>query len=187
VIERPAEVGCFAHGMKRSKLREKNAASRAVDMLLCKVAGRPFKTEISVPSFDRVTPVKLAGALANSTVALVTDGGLVVKGNPDRMPAGYTDRMTSIPIAGWERLTVDRVEVYHGGFDNRFVNADPERLVPLGPMRELEREGAIGKLFDTIYATAGLSMSLTNAKRVGQEMGKRLKQGGVQAAILTST
>jgi glycine reductase len=156
-------------------------------MLLCKIAGKPFKTEISIPAFDRVTPVKMAIPLAQATVALVTDGGLVVKGNPDRMPAGNTDRMTSVPIAGLDRLTREQVEIYHGGFDNQFVNEDPERLVPLEAMRDLEREGAIGKLFETIYATAGLSMSITNAKRVGQEIAKRLLREGVQAAILTST
>jgi glycine reductase len=186
-IERPAEAGCFARGLKRSVLCEYNAARRAVDMLLCKIAGKPFKTEISIPAFDRVTPVKMAIPLAQATVALVTDGGLVVKGNPDRMPAGNTDRMTSVPIAGLDRLTREQVEIYHGGFDNQFVNEDPERLVPLEAMRDLEREGAIGKLFETIYATAGLSMSITNAKRVGQEIAKRLLREGVQAAILTST
>jgi glycine reductase len=186
-ITRPAESGCFARGLKRSVLREQNAACRAVDMVLAKVAGRPFKSEVSLPSFDRVEPVKLAVPLAQAKVALVTDGGLLVKGNPDRMPAGYTDRMTAVPIAGFDRLTPEQVEVYHGGFDNQFVNADPERLVPLETMRELERKGVIGKLNEIIYATAGLAMSLTNAKKVGQEMAKRLKADGVQAAILTST
>ena len=54
-------------------------------------------------------------------------------------------------------------------------------------MRQLEREGAIGRLYETVYATAGLGMSLTNAKKLGQEIGRRLRQDGVQAVILTST
>lgn len=186
-IARPTEVGCFAHGMKRSVVREHTAARRAVDMLVAKLTGQPFKSEISLPSFDRVTLVKLAVALKDATVALVTDGGMVVKGNPERMPAGYTDRMTTVPIAGVERLTRDVVEVNHGGFDNQFVNADPERLLPLEIMRELERAGTVGRLNPTIYATAGLSMSLTNAKKVGQEMARRLVADGVHAVILTST
>lgn len=186
-IARPAEVGCFPRGLKRSVLRQDNAAHRAVDMVLAKVAGRPFQSEVSLPSFDRVEPVKLSVPLSQARVALVTDGGLLVKGNPDRMPAGYTDRMTAVPIAGCDRLTPAGVEVYHGGYDNQFVNADPERLVPLSVMRELERKGVIGKLNDVIYATAGLAMALSNAKKVGQEMARRLKADGVQAAILTST
>lgn len=186
-IDRPAQAGCFARGLKRSVMRDQNAASRALDMLQRKLAGLPFKTEISVPAFDRVEPVKLANPLARSLVALVTDGGLVVKGNPERMPAGYTDRFTAVSIAELDRLTPQRVEVHHGGFDTQFVNADPERLVPLEIMREMEREGVIGKLYETIYSTAGLAMSLTNGKRVGSEIGKRLKQDGVQAAVLTST
>jgi glycine reductase len=184
---RPAEVGCFAQGLKRSIIREHNAAHRVIDMLLAKLAGQPFTSEISRPAFDRVEPVKLSIPLAQVKLALLTDGGLLVKGNPDRMPAGYTDRMTVVPIAGFDRLTPDKVEVYHGGYDNQFVNADPERLVPLEAVRNLERKGVIGKLNDVIYATAGLSMSLTNAKKVGKEMARRLQADGVQAAILTST
>ncbi len=186
-ILRPAEVGCFPSGMKRSVLREHNAARRAVDMLVAKLTGQPFQSEISLPSFDRVELVKLPVPLSKATVALVTDGGLLVKGNPERMPAGYTDRMTSVPITGVGCLTREVVEVLHGGYDNQFVNADPERLVPLEVMRELERAGVFGKLNPTIYATAGLAMSLTNAKKVGQEMARRLLGDGVHAIILTST
>jgi glycine reductase len=186
-IERPAEVGCFACGMKRSVVREHNAAQRIVDMLLLRLAGEPFTSEVSIPVFDRVEPVRISLPLCKLTVGLITDGGLVVKGNPDRMPSGYTDRMTSVPIGGCDRLTTERVEVNHGGYDNKFVNADPERLVPLEAMRALERNGIIGKLNDTIYATAGAAMSLSNAKKVGQHMARLLHADGVQAAILTST
>ncbi|SRR5579875_440275 len=186
-IDRPAEAGCFPHGMKRPVVRDKTAAQRAIDMLLHKLAGQPFATEVSVPRFDRVAPVKLATALSAANVALVTDGGLVVKGNPDRMPNGYCDRFTTIPIGGLERFTTDLVEAHHGGYDTQFVNQDLNRLVPLDAMRELEREGAIGHLHETVYATAGLGMSLTNARKIGREIGARLRNEGVQAVILTST
>jgi glycine reductase complex component B subunit gamma len=186
-IDRPTEAGCFARGMKRAAMREEPAAKRAIDMLLRKVAGQPWATEVSVPAFDRVAPVKLDAPLANSTVALVTDGGLIVKGNPDRMPNGYCDRITAIPIHGLERFTTDVVEAHHGGYDTQFVNQDLNRLVPLDAMRQLEREGAVGRLHETVYATAGLGMSLTNARKLGQEIGQRLRQDGVQAVILTST
>ncbi len=187
VIDRPAQAGCFPRGMKRAVVREEIAAKRAIDMLLHKVAGEPWATEVSVPAFDRVAPVKINLPLASATVALVTDGGLVVKGNPDRMPNGYCDRITAIPIRGLERFTTDLVEAHHGGYDTQFVNQDLNRLVPLDAMRQLEREGAVGRLYETVYATAGLGMSLTNAKKLGREIGQRLRQDGVQAVILTST
>jgi len=186
-IERPADAGCFPHGLKRPVVREENAAKRAVDMLLKKLGGEPFATEVSVPSFDRVAPAKLGAPLAAATVALVTDGGLVVRGNPERMPNGYCDRFTTIPVSGLERFTTDLVEAHHGGYDTQFVNQDLNRLVPLDAMRELEREGAFGRLHETVYATAGLGMSLTNARKIGREIGARLRQEGVQAVILTST
>jgi glycine reductase len=77
--------------------------------------------------------------------------------------------------------------VHHGGYDTRFVNADANRLVPLDAVRELEREGAFGKLHETIHSTAGLGMSLSNARKLGREIGTRLKNHGVDAVILTST
>ncbi|MBF6568675.1 MAG: glycine/betaine/sarcosine/D-proline family reductase selenoprotein B [Candidatus Binataceae bacterium] len=186
-LDRPAELGCFPHGMKRPVVREQIAARRAIDMLLSKLTGQPFTTEMSVPVFDRVEPTRLKLPLSEATVALVTDGGLVAKGNPERMPNGYTDRITAIPIHGLDRFTTDIVEAHHGGYDTQFVNQDLNRLTPLDAARELERNGVIGKLHETVYATAGLGMSISNAKKVGREIGRRLLDQGVQAVILTST
>ncbi len=186
-IVQPAEAGCFARGLKRTVFRDDDAAKRAVDMLMRKIAGQPFVSEISVPKFDRVTPARMAASLANATVALVTDGGLVAKGNPERMPTGYTDRMTAISVTGRRQFATDDVEVHHFGYNTQFVSDDANRLVPLDVMRDLEREGVIGKLSETVYSTAGAGMSLANARKVGREIGQRLLQDGAQAAILTST
>jgi glycine reductase len=186
-IDRPAEVGCFARGFKRSVVRAEPAAQRAVDLLLKKLAGAPYRSEISIPSFDRVPPAAPPADLSRALVAVVTDGGLIQAGNPEGMPAGFTDRRTVLSIAGHDRLDPDSFDVHHGGYDTRFVKADPNRLVPLDALRELEAEGAIGRLFDTVHSTAGLGMSLTNARRLGQEIGRDLKQAGVEAVILTST
>jgi betaine reductase len=186
-LDRPADVGCLPRGLKRPVVREFNAARRVVDMLLDKLHDRPFVSEISVPLFDRVPSAKIDGSLHEATVAIVTDGGLIARGNPEKMPNGFTDRMTAIPIASLERLSGDFVEVHHGGYDTRFVNDDPNRLVPLDALRDLEKRGSFGKLYEIIFSTAGLGMSLSNAKRLGKTIGERLRNDGVQAVILTST
>jgi glycine reductase len=186
-INRPTEVGCFPHGRKRSVVRERPAAQRAVDMLLHKLAEQPTPSEISIPSFDRVEPAPLAAHLSQARVAVVTDGGLIAKGNPEGMPPGFTDRKVALSIAGLTKLSTDTFEVYHKGYDTQFVNSDPNRLVPLDILRQLEQEQVIGHLFETVYSTAGLGMTLTNARRLGHDIGQQLKQAGVQAVILTST
>jgi glycine reductase len=186
-IDRPAEAGCFPRGLKRSMIRAEPAARRAVDLLLQKLGGEPYRSEISIPTFDRVPLAAPPADLSRALVAVVTDGGLIPAGNPDGMPAGFTDRRTTLSVAGRERLDTEAFDVNHGGYDTRFVRADPNRLVPLDALRELEAQGAIGRLLETVHSTAGLGMSLTNARRLGREIAGSLKRDGVEAVILTST
>ena len=54
-------------------------------------------------------------------------------------------------------------------------------------MRDLEREGVIGKLYNKFYATVGNGTSVANAKKFGAEIVNRLVNDGVTAVILTST
>lgn len=186
-LDRPAEAGCFARGLKRSVIRGEPAARRAVDLLMKKLTGAPYRSEISIPTFDRVPPATPPADLSRALVAVVTDGGLIHAGNPEGMPAGFTDRRTTLSVAGRARLDTESFDVNHGGYDTRFVRADPNRLVPLDALRELEAEGVIGRLADTVHSTAGLGMSLTAARRIGREIAGSLKEDGVEAVILTST
>ena len=186
-IDRPADAGCFPRGLKRSLVRAEPAARRAVDLLIKKLAGAPYESEISIPTFDRVPPAAPPGDLSRALVAVVTDGGLIHAGNPEGLPAGFTDRSITLSVAGRARLDTEAFDVNHGGYDTRFVKADPNRLVPLDVLRELEAEGVIGRLSDTVYSTAGLGMSLTAARRIGREIADSLKRDGVEAVVLTST
>jgi len=186
-IARPADEGCFTHGYKQSVTREQTAAQRGIDMLLCKLAGQPYQSEISIPTFDKVELALPPPDLSKALVAVVTDGGLITKGNPEGMPPGFTDRKVALSITGRSRLETATFEVYHKGYDTQFVNTDPNRLVPLDTLRQLEQEGIIGRLFETVYSTAGLGMTLSNARRLGRDIAQQLRQAGVEAVILTST
>jgi glycine reductase len=120
-------------------------------------------------------------------VALVTDGGLVPAGNPDGIESAAATRFGVYSIAGRDRLSPDEYEVSHGGYDNRYVKADPNRLVPVDAARQLEKEGRIGKLHDAYIVTTGLTNPVQNSRRLGREIADHLKQAGVDAVILTST
>ncbi|HAI09701.1 MAG TPA: hypothetical protein DCM17_10260 [Dehalococcoidia bacterium] len=75
----------------------------------------------------------------------------------------------------------------HGGYDNRPVEEDPHRLVPVDVLREMEREGLVGKLHPEFLSTTGNSNPLENSRRMGREMATRLIEAGVDSVILTST
>ena len=186
-IDRPALEGCFARGMKRSVIRDENAAERTVGMLLAKLRGEPPGTEVSIPRFESVALAPMRKPLAEACVAVVTDGGLVTAGNPEKLPAGFSDRYVRVSVAKLDTLDAQGFGINHGGFDTRFLVADPNRLVPLDALRELERDHVIGKLHDTVHSTAGLGMSVANARKIGAEIAGRLIREGVDVALLTST
>ncbi len=75
----------------------------------------------------------------------------------------------------------------HAGYDSQWVDADPNRLVPIDALRALAEEGAIGKLHDYVYVTTGTGTTVTDAERMGAEIARRLRADGVQAVVATST
>jgi len=186
-IGKPDEEGYFPRGIVHNERVERNAAQRAVDMVLAKIKGEPFQPELELPKFDRVKPVPAVKDLTSAKIALVTDGGLVPKGNPDNMEAQRSTRFATYSIKGLDSLSPEGFEANHSGYDTVFVDQDPNRLVPLDVARNLEKEGAIGRLNDKIYATAGVATSLDNARTIGQGIAEKLKADGVDGVILTST
>src|ERR1051325_2847677 len=112
-IGKPGEEGYLPRGIKRNELASKPPAERAVDMLLAKLRGDPFESEISAPKFSPAQPAAPLKDLSSAVIALVTDGGLVPEGNPDRMEPGRPSRFTSIQIAGLNRLDPEQFDVVH--------------------------------------------------------------------------
>ena len=186
-IGRPAEEGYFPRGIIRDERTDKSAAERAVSMVLAKIKGEPFEPEIELPKFDRVKPPAAIKDLASAKIALATDGGLVPKGNPDKMESYKSTRFASYNIKGVDSLSSKDFEANHIGYETEYIDQDPNRLVPLDVMRDLEKEGVVGKLHDRVYATAGVATSLTNSKKIGQGIAEQLKADGVDGVILTST
>src|SRR5262249_25062110 len=79
------EEGYFARGVRRNTRLERPAAERALDMLLAKLGGRPYRTELHIESFGTVPPPPPVPDLGHALVALVTESGLVPLGNPDKL------------------------------------------------------------------------------------------------------
>lgn len=186
-IGKPTEEGYFPRGLILNELSDRTAAQRVVSMLLAKVQGQPFQSEVPSPKYDRVKPAPGIRDLHSATIALVTDGGLVPKGNPDSIEPERATRFGSYSIRGVSALKPQDYEVIHAGYTPVFVNQDPHRLVPVDVMRDLEKERVIGKLHETFYSTAGCASIVENVKKMGQAISQQLKSEGVSGVILTST
>jgi betaine reductase len=186
-IGKPNEEGYLPRGVKRNEFAAKPPAERAVDMLLAKLRGDEFHSEIAPPQFAGSKPAAALRELSSAVIALVTDGGLVPEGNPDNIEPGRPTRFTTIPIAGVSSLDADKYDAVHSGYDTAIANRDPNRLVPLDTMRDLEREGVIGKLHEFVHSTGGAHAAVENATVIGKDIAQRLKAAGVTGVILTST
>ena len=183
----PREEGYLTRGLIRDQFVGKSSAERLVDMVLAKVRNQPFDTEMPVTSFEPVARPKGVDDLSKATVMLITDGGLVPKGNPDAIEGMAATRWGAYDISGADDLAGEDYEISHGGYDPRFVQADPDRLVPLDALRQLEQDGAVGRIHGEFLSTSGLSNPLSNTRRLGREMAEKVKREGVDAVILTST
>ena len=183
----PAAEGYFARGVTRNVVAGAIAADRAVAMLLDKLAGRSVASEVPRPAFPPVPAPRLVKTLEGATIALITDGGLVPRGNPDAIEALNATRYGAYSIEGKSSLDAAHYDNPHRGYDTTWVKQDPHRLVPVDVARELEQAGAIGKLHETVYSTVGVATTLAHSARMGREIAEKLKEAGVDAVILTST
>jgi glycine reductase len=181
------EEGYLPNGTRVNFFDKERGSRRAVDMLLNKMAGKPFTTEYPMPDFDRVEPSPAVKDIKAITVALVTSGGIVPKGNPDRIESSSASKFGEYDITGVNDLTADTYETAHGGYDPVYANADADRVLPVDVMRDFEHEGIIGKLYNKLYTTVGNGTSTKNSKAFAADFAQRLKNDNVQAVILTST
>ena len=175
------------NGIRVNLFEEKRGSKRAVEMLLKKIAGKPFVTEFPMPTFDKVAPNPAIKDLSKATIALCTSGGIVPKGNPDHIESSNATRYGEYDITGVNDLTEETYETAHGGYDPVYANEDPDRVLPVDVMREFEREGVIGKLHNKFYTTVGNGTAVLSSKAFADEYAQKLIADGVDAVIMTST
>ena len=186
-IGRPGDAGYIPRGLLRDEFVEKPAAARLVDMIVAKTTGKAFVSEFIAPAFAPISAPAPITDLSKARVAIVTDGGLVPKGNPDAIAPYAATNWGSYDISGLDDLKGEDYEVSHRGYDTRYVEQDPDRLVPVDALRDLEKAGVVGKLHDCFVSTSGLANPLANSRRLGREIAQKFKAEGVDAVILTST
>ena len=181
------EEGYMPNGIRVNLFEKKRGSQRAVDMLLKKIAGKPFVTEYPMPSFDKVAPNPAVKDLSKATIALCTSGGIVPKGNPDHIESSNASHYGEYDITGVMDLTEETYETAHGGYDPVYANEDSDRVLPVDVLREMEANGVIGKLHNKFYTTTGNGTAVLSSKAFADEYAQKLIADGVDAVIMTST
>lgn len=141
-----------------------------------------------VPSFryekNESTPfTPFTKELSNSKGAIITTGGLYVKGQTpfyDNFGLGdpsYREIPASTPLKD--------VSFSHEHYDQTNVRQDPNVLFPIERMKELSSEGSIGELADIHYSFMGYIPTPHPLKRVtAPEVAQKLLQQNVDFALL---
>ena len=182
-----AEEGYIPRGIRRLVLKDKVGYERAVDMLLAQVAGRPVASEIQVQQYDRVPPAPPVGDLSRSIIGIVVSTGIVPRGNPDHLPGARALAAGRYSIDGLGSLDVARWESAHGGFNTKILNTrSPDYALPLGTLRALEAEGAIGGIHPWFYSTVGNQTAVGPARAIGRRVAEEFRDAGVAAALQVS-
>lgn len=183
----PEDEGYIPRGIRINIFKDKTGAERALDTLVAKLKGKPYKTEVPIPAYDSIVPALGIKDLKKAKIAILTSGGVVPMGNPDHLPAATAKFYKKYDIAGISALKEGEYESVHAGYDPVYANQDPNRVVPLDVLRALEREGAIGEVYHYLMNTTGNSTSVADATRMGHEIADELLAAGVNGAIMTST
>lgn len=183
--------GYFARGCRHERFledrRENTAAYRGVQMLLKKMAGQPYQTELAIPKKELVPIAAPVADLSKANIAMVTTGGIVPVDNPDRIQSASATRWGMYDVTGMERLKEGEFKTIHAGFDPAAANADPNVIMPIDAMREYEKKGIIGKLHNFFYSTVGTGTTEAEARRMAKEMIPYFKKDKVDAIIMGST
>lgn len=183
----PAEEGYFARGIRRVQVLDRPAAERALDMLLARLRGEPFQTELPLPAVERVPPAPPVPDLRRARIAVVTTGGIVPAGNPDGLKQSNSTDWRKYSLASLRALEAGRYQSIHAGYDNAAANANPNYVVPIDALRDLEAGSAFGELYPWYYVTAGVGTAVAEARRMGREVARDLRGAGVDGVILTAT
>jgi betaine reductase len=184
----PAEIeGYLPRGIRRQHDRQRPGYQRALDMLLAKLHQSPFVTEVPIHIPERVTPAAPLTDLSRASIAMVTTGGLVRKGNPDKQVSANATRYYRHSVAELRSLSGTDWEAYHAGYFNHIVNSNPNYILPLNFLRDLEAEGSIGQVFEGIYALPGVSTPVATSRLMGRSIAQDLKDGQVDGCLLVAT
>ena len=183
----PREEGYFPQGFKENVISGKLAAERAIELLMKKMAREPYESEITFPELDLTASAPPVPDLKQATIALVTEGGLVPKDNPDRIEGSRATKWGKYSVDELKEFGASKFISIHRGFDTCFVNEDCNRLLPVDVLSEMELEGRIKRLYPYFFTTTGVATTIENGHKIGRSIAAELVEGGVSGAFVIAT
>lgn len=183
------EEGYFPRGIRHQTwLADGTPATvRMIDMLIKKLNGQPFQTELPMPKLDRVPIAPAIKDLSQARIALLTTGGIVPVDNPDHIQSASATRWGRYDISHTEALKGGEYKTIHAGFDPAAADANPNVITPVDALKVLEKEGVFGSLHPYFYTTVGTGTTEAEASRMAKEIIPYLKEDGVDGVIMVST
>ena len=179
--------GYLPRGIRKAGKRTSIGADRAVEMLISKVNGEDFETELPIELPEKITPASPLENLSSSKIGLITSGGLVPIGNPDKLPGGPSQTWFKYNISKLNSMNEGEWESVHVGFFTDITNKNPNYVLPLNIVREFEKNGKIGSIHTEYFSTSGRGTPVADSKRMGREMAHDLKAANVDAVIMVAT
>jgi glycine reductase len=181
------EEGYIPRGLRVEDMVSDSGAKRAVDMLLNKVTGHHFVSEIPIDHIEAVPVAPQITNLARAHVALANTSGVVLKGNPDGFKAYKNTQWRKYSIDKLASMKDAKWDVVHGGHNTAFEQANPNYGVPLDACRELEKEGVFGRLYPFYYVVPGNQGIISVMQGIGREWVGDMKSKKIDAVLLVST
>ena len=183
------EYNFFERGIRDQVWLEEpvTVARRGVDMLLKKMKGEEYQTELPIPKKDMVAIAPPISDLSKARIAILNTGGIVPVDNPDRIQSASATRWGRYDGSQMDRLQSGEFKTIHAGFDPAAADADPNVVVPWDVMKDMEKEGVYGSLHPYFYSTVGTGTTQAEAARMGKEMLKFLQEDNVDGVLLVST
>ena len=185
-IASASEEGYIPTGQRKLTFCSAPGSERAINMLLTKMSGGPFQTEIPAERFEQVPPAPPIGNLKGARISVITTSGLVPKGNPDRFKMFNATEWRRYALPNEPALREEDWEVIHGGFNTAYAQANPNLVLPLDALRVMAGN-VYGELDDNFYTITGVGTSLKTAKQAGEEIARSMRESRVDAALLVAT
>jgi len=181
-----AEEGYIPRGLRFNAPVDKLGAERAVDMLLDKLAGRPFTTELPVEYFEKVPVAPGLSNLKDACLALITTMGVVPPGNPDGFKVYRNTQWKKYFIGNLQSMQDSKWHVVHGGYNSAWMIENANYCVPVDACRQLEKEGVFARLYPYFFSTNGGMGFIGAMKAIGHGIALDMKVEMAHAAILVS-
>ncbi|GIX48245.1 MAG: hypothetical protein KatS3mg131_2456 [Candidatus Tectimicrobiota bacterium] len=122
--------------------------------------------------------------LAQSTLALVTTGGLYLQGQQPPFNAAHIEGDTSYRVFS-SRVSPATLAIAHTHFPHHFAEQDLNTILPLAHLHRFASDGIIGCVAESVYSITGyLTDVATFAASSARAIAAHMVASGVEAALI---